>query len=343
MTATETHVLLVNLGTPDRPDELAVREFLEEFLSDPMVIDLPRWLWQPILRKMVLRSRPRRVAELYRSIWYQEACGPVCPADGCSPLTCGTRRMASSLQEALGERAKVDWAFRYGARSIENGLASAREAARVLVVPLFPQRTDSTSGSIIAETERAAEELQMSERVEILSVPADAPGYVAGLADRCRKALGEADGLVEHLLVSYHGIPTRYDRREGGVYVADCEATTRALLEKLGWNPADATVCYQSKFGPEPWLKPATAGLLETLPERGVRSVAVVTPGFLTEGLETLEEIAQQGREDFLEAGGERFVYLPAVEAHPDLIVEIADAVKGRSSTPRAGSRREAS
>lgn len=321
------HVLLVNLGTPQEPEEESVREFLLEFLSDPQVIDYPGWFWQPILRGMVLRSRPREVAELYRSIWYERPCGKICPGGGCSPLDCGSRRIAAALRERLGPEYDVDWAYRYGPRSIERGLAAFDDGAPVVVVPLFPQRTCSTSGSIIEEAGRVAAERRMEERVRILEIPADEPGYVRGLAARCRDALEGRRDRPGHLIVSFHGIPKRYDRREGGRYVEDCRRTTGALLESLGWDPGRATLAFQSKFGPEPWLLPATAERIESLPAEGIRRLAVVTPGFLTEGLETLEEIGQRGRESFLESGGEEYAYLPAVEDHEAFVRGLAGRV----------------
>ncbi len=336
-----TTVLLVNLGTPIAPTAEAVRTFLQEFLSDPLVIDLPRWLWQPILRRMVLRSRPQRVAELYESIWYRTPCGPVCPGGGCSPLECGTRRLAAAVGQRLDASYRVDWAYRYGERSIRRGLQAAIDAGAdsILVVPLFPQRTCSTSGSIERETERAAAELGIGCRVQLLQIEPGDRGYAAGLAARARARLAEEAAPPEHLLVSFHGIPTRYDRREGGQYVRDCRATTDALLRELSWPRQRATLCYQSKFGPEPWLKPATAKVVEGMPARGVRRLAVITPGFLTEGLETLEEIAVQARDAFLAAGGERFLYLPAVEDAPAFAATLEALVRGAA----APARREAS
>lgn len=315
--------LLVNLGTPAAPRAEEVRVFLREFLSDPQVIDFPAWLWQPILRGMVLRKRPARVAELYESIWYQEPCS-VCPADGCSPLECGTRRIARAVRARMTSGHRLDWCYRYGERSIENGIreAIAAGSSTVRLIPLFPQRTCSTTGSIVDEARRVASRIDTS--IEVVFVPPDSPGFVEGLAARVRDRLAIEEQRPEHLLISFHGIPRRYDRREGGLYRRDCERTTEALLGALEWPPDDASLCFQSKFGPERWLEPATADLIESLPGRGVRRLAVVTPGFVTEGLETLEEIGQQGAEAFREAGGERFVYLPAVEDHPDFVRDLA-------------------
>jgi len=301
-------MLIVNLGTPDAPTPEAVHKFLLEFLSDPGVIDLPRWLWQPILRNMVLRSRPRKVAELYRSIWME----------GGSPLAVGTRAIADGVKELAGDRFEVVWAYRYGDRSIEWAFENhVGVDTDVAVVPLYAHHTSSTSASVFLEAERVARRRGVADNVRRVELAPDDPGFIEALAQRCREAFAQAGAKPRHLLLSYHGIPTRYDRREGGRYSSDCRATSAALLRALDWDPDRATHCYQSKFGPEPWLKPTTAGLIEELPGKGIGSLGVVTPAFLTDGLETIEEIGIKGREAFEEAGGEAYVRVPATGAHP--------------------------
>jgi len=301
-------MLIVNLGTPDAPTPEAVHKFLLEFLSDPGVIDLPRWLWQPILRNMVLRSRPRRVAELYRSIWME----------GGSPLAVGTRAIADGVRELAGDRFEVVWAYRYGDRSIEWAFENhVGVDTDVAVVPLYAHHTSSTSASVFLEAERVARRRGVADNVRRVELAPDDPGFIEALAQRCREAFAQAGAEPRHLLLSYHGIPTRYDRREGGRYSSDCRATTAALLRALDWDADRATHCYQSKFGPEPWLKPTTAGLIEELAGKGIGSLGVVAPAFLTDGLETIEEIGIKGREAFEEAGGEAYVRVPATGAHP--------------------------
>jgi ferrochelatase len=304
-------MLIVNLGTPRAPTPEAVREFLLEFLSDPGVIDLPRWLWQPILRKLVLRSRPRKVAELYRSIWME----------GGSPLEVGTRAIADGVERLAGDRFEVVWAYRYGKRSIDWAFENHVDAdTEVAVVPLYNHHTSSTSESVFLEAERVGRQRGVLENVRRVELLPDDPGFIAALAQRCRETFARDGGEPRHLLLSYHGIPTRYDRREGGRYSADCRATTSALLRALDWDSVRATHCYQSKFGPEPWLKPTTADLIEELPGKGVLSLGVVTPGFLTDGLETIEEIGIQGAESFEAAGGEAYLRVPAIEDHPAML-----------------------
>jgi ferrochelatase len=303
------HLVLVNLGTPVAPHPPAVREFLDEFLSDPAVVDLPRWLWLPILRGMVLRSRPTRVAEQYESIW--TAAG--------SPLRVATEQIVAGVRERAAERFHVSAAYRYGEPSLDTVMRAlaSESGGPIIVSPFFPQRTDATTGTAFRRAREAAERAGIAMRVvERLLHPAD-PGYVAAMASQWRRSLAGSDHDIEHLVISFHGIPLRYNRREGEIYVRDCETTTRAFLEAINWPRDRTTLAYQSKFGPEPWLTPATAGVLEQLPRRGVRSVAVMTPGFLTEGLETLEEIGIRGRASFLRAGGTHFTRIGSVEAEP--------------------------
>lgn len=309
-------LVLVNLGTPREPTADSVREFLDEFLSDPAVVDWPRLIWQPVLRGIVLRKRPARVAELYESIWTPEG----------SPLRVETDAIVAGVRDRSGGRFQVSAAYRYGEPSLDTVMRelAGNRGGQVIVCPLFPQRTEATTGTAFRRAREAAARNGVSGRlVERLMEPDD-PGYVRAMAAQWRHAQREAGHEIEHIVVSFHGIPVRYDRREGGVYVRDCEATTRAFLEAIDWPRDRATLAYQSVFGPEPWLKPATATVLEELPRRGVRSVAVITPGFLTEGLETIEEIGIRGRESFLEAGGAHFVRVGSVAREPEFLDAVA-------------------
>ncbi len=311
-----TQLVLVNLGTPREPTAAAVREFLDEFLSDPAVVDWPRFVWQPILRGIVLRKRPARVAEQYESIW----------SPGGSPLRVETEAIVAGVRERSGGRFHASAAYRYGEPSLDTVMRRlARDSTGpVIVCPLFPQRTDATTGTAFLRAREAAARNEIADRVVERLMPPDDPGYVRAMAEQWHRALREAGHEVEHIVVSFHGIPVRYDRREGGMYVRDCEATTRAFLEAIDWPRDRATLAYQSVFGPEPWLKPATATILEELPRRGVRSVAVITPGFVTDGLETIEEIGIRGRESFVQAGGEHFVRVGSVAAEPAFLDAVA-------------------
>lgn len=335
-------IILVNLGTTKEPTAPAVREFLDEFLSDPYVIDLPRWIWLPILRGIILRTRPKRVAKLYASIW---------GSDG-SPLDSGTRRMTKALAEMLGDAACVQFAYRYGRPSIPDSLFDLfrRGRDRITLVPLYPQPTGSTTVTIEAlvdETlKRARREFSRAlDRVEVSAPPPDCPGYIEALKSRCRETFDREGWTPHHLVISFHGIPVRYDKNEKGMYSRACRVTADALLEALDWDPARSTLTYQSTFGPERWLIPATDKTLEELPGRGTESVAVVCPGFLTDGLETLEEIGEQGRETFLEAGGKRYCLVPAVEEHPAMIRSLAHAAgfhRSESSARRSSANSSA-
>lgn len=309
-------LLLVNLGTPTAPTPEAVREFLDEFLSDPDVVDLPWLLWQPILQGIVLRTRPKRVAHQYASIW----------TDAGSPLRVATERMVAALRDRSAGRYTVSSAYRYGGPSLDTVM---QESARtgggsVVLVPLFPQRTGATTGTAFQRGREAAARAGIANRLVERAIPAAAPGYIAAMVARWQEALDTAPTQPEHLVVSFHGIPTRYNRREKAIYTKDCEETTAALLKAIGWPADRMTLAYQSKFGPEPWLLPATADVLVKLPRRGITNVAVITPGFVTDGLETIEEIGIRGREDFEAAGGRHYLRIAAVEDH----VEFLDALE---------------
>jgi len=284
------------------------------------VVDLPRLLWGPLLRRVILPRRAPRSARLYQSIW---------TADG-SPLELGTRRVVTALAARVAGGATVEHAHRYGAPALAAAIAGAARAnaGRIVLALLFAHRTASATGGLIAFAKDTARRLGVADRLRVALVAPDDPGYVRALAARLDEARAAAPREPEHLVVSFHGIPKRHDRREGGVYQADCQATTRALLAETRWPPARATLCYQSRFGPEPWLGPGTARVLAGLPGRGVRRITVITPGFLTDGLETLEEIGVAGREIFENAGGEEYTRARAVEDHPGFIDALARAIE---------------
>ena len=307
--------ILVNLGTPRAPTAEAVRGFLAEFLSDPMVVDWPRWLWIPILKGIVLRRRPARIAKLYASIWTPEG----------SPLAVATEALHRDLQAHLGEACFVSHAYRYGTPSIPQVLARAlARAETVTLVPLYPQRTASSSGTVVRLVERLAREARASERVRVAHVPPDDPDYIAALTRQVRAA--SASAQPDHLVVSFHSIPARVNRSEGRRYSKACECTYRAVLRALDWDLAAASLTYQSKFGPEPWLGPQTEPVLAALASRGIRHAAVLTPGFLTPGLETVEEIGVRARAVFTEAGGTRLSVVPSPCESPELLRALARA-----------------
>lgn len=315
------HLVVLNLGTPVAATPEAVREFLAEFLSDPAVVDFPRWLWQPILRGMILKSRPARVAHQYESIWTPEG----------SPLRVATERIVEGLKGLSGGRFGVSAAYRYGEPSLDSEFERLARVhpGPIVMVPLFPQRTDATTGTAIRRAEEAAQRFGLAERLVSRVIPPDDAGYIAALAARWREALALLPEPPDHLVVSFHGIPVRYERREQNVYTTDCQVTTRAFLQAIDWPAERATLSYQSKFGPERWLTPATADVLADLPDDRVRSVAVIAPGFLTEGLETLEELGIRGRETFVDAGGKTLTLVGAVEDHPAFLPSLAALATG--------------
>ena len=256
------------------------------------------------------------MAALYRTIW----------TDAGSPLAVESERLLDAVRADLGDQGSASLAYSYGPQNLEAAVAAAAaRAERLVVAPLFPQRTASSAGTVEATAHAIAERLGLEERLSVAHLdPAD-PGYVVALADRLRTAVQEAGNAEpEHLVFSFHSIPAAVDRREGGRYQADCRRTAEALTAAVAWKEERTTVCFQSRFGRTPWLGPATAATLADLAARGVKRVAVSAPGFLTDGLETLEELSQRGRETFLAAGGKSFVLARAPAGHPALAHALA-------------------
>ncbi|MGE0190511.1 MAG: ferrochelatase [Planctomycetota bacterium] len=312
-------IVLVNLGTPAAPTPDGVRSFLAEFLADPDVVDWPRWIWMPVLKGIILRRRPARVAELYASIW---------TGDG-SPLAASTVALARDLARHVGDRATVSHAYRYGAPAAADVIREARaRASRVIVVPLFAQPTASSSGTVERLARRVASESEGAP-VVVHHMPPDDAHYIGAVAKRCEEALAALpDGPAPHLLASFHSLPARVDRKEGRRYTSACLRTVEALGRALGQTAPTVEVAYQSRFGPEPWLGPATEGRLVALARAGVRRVVVAAPGFLTPGLETLEELGVRGREAFQAAGGEDFALVEAPAGRPELLRALAASLE---------------
>jgi ferrochelatase len=321
--------ILVNLGTPTAPTAAAVRAFLAEFLADPLVVDLPAFLWRPILRGIVLRTRPARVAKGYAAIWTPEG----------SPLAAWTKRLAKSLAERVEPGLDVHAAYRYGESNRADGidridrvLARALDTAdQVVVRTLFPHPTAASSGTIEALVRATAARLGAADRVVLAPLAPDAPGYVAAQVERIEAAERRlAGGRADCILLSFHGLPARVDRREGGRYSRACAATAAAVAARLGRPAAEIVRAYQSRFGPGAWLKPATADLLVARAAAGARRVVVATPGFLTPGLETLEELGLRGRADFLRAGGVELRLADPPTDHPAFLDELVALVVSR-------------
>ena len=302
-------VLLVNLGTPDDTSPVAVRRYLKQFLSDRRVVEIPPLAWQPILRGIILNTRPRRSAHAYAKIWDHDADD--------SPLRVITRAQAEALQAAM-PGVMVDWAMRYGNPSIEARLTALRDAGctRILVAPLYPQYCAATTATVMDTAFGVLKRWRWQPALRTLPPYHDDPAYIDALARSIETSLSSLDFEPELLIASFHGMPAR-TLKLGDPYHCHCQKTARLLRERLGWGEDRLRVTFQSRFGRAEWLKPYTDATLRELPGQGIRRVAVVAPGFAADCLETLEEIAMQGREAFERAGGERFAYLPCLNASP--------------------------
>jgi ferrochelatase len=305
-------VLLVNLGTPEGTGYWPMRRYLSEFLSDRRVIEWPRTVWQPILQGIVLSVRPKRSGRLYDLIWNRER--------NESPLRTYTRSQAEKLAAELAaeENVVVDWAMRYGRPSIPERLDALSTAGceRILVFPLYPQYSATTTATV---NDKAFEALQNMRRQPALrTVPPyhDAPIYIDALAESIAVHLAELEFEPEVVLASYHGVPVSYFRK-GDPYHCHCHKTSRLLRERLGWREERLLTTFQSRFGPEEWLQPYTDKTVERLAKDGIRRIAVVNPGFVSDCLETLEEIAVQNRDIFLRSGGDRFMHIPCLNDSP--------------------------
>lgn len=294
-------VLLINLGTPDGPDVRSVRRYLAEFLSDPRVVELPRLLWQPILRGAVLTTRPKKSAHAYAQVWRDDG----------SPLAVFTRAQAVALADAFGPGVTVDWAMRYGAPAIGERIAALKDAGceRILIAPLYPQYCAATTATANDAAFAALARMRWQPALRTLPPYHDDPAYIGALSESVERGLAALDFAPEALLVSFHGMPAR-TLTLGDPYHCQCRKTARLLGEALG---REVTVTFQSRFGSAKWLEPATDKVLEELPARGVTRVAILAPGFSADCLETLEELAIRGRESFEAAGGRDFAYLPCL------------------------------
>jgi ferrochelatase len=310
-----TAVLLVNLGSPDAPTPAATRRYLREFLTDPRVIELPRWLWRPILELAILPRRPKASAAKYAQIWTEAG----------SPLTVATRQLAEGLQALWGESGPlVRWAMRYGNPNVRDELVSLQQAGvrRLLVVPLYPQYCASTTGSVFDAVTRVLQRWRDVPEVRFVRHWHDHPVWVERVAATLRRVFDQ-DGEPEQLLFSFHGMPLK-TLYAGDPYHCECQKSARLIAEALRLPRERWQVTFQSRFGPAKWLQPYTQETLEQLARSGVKRVAVVCPGFVADCLETLEEIAIECREAFLAAGGEHFTYVPCLNADPEWILDFA-------------------
>ncbi|MCW1435431.1 ferrochelatase [Citrobacter freundii] len=309
MRQTKTGILLANLGTPDAPTPEAVKRYLRQFLSDQRVVDTSPALWWPLLRGVILPLRAPRVAKLYQSIWMEDG----------SPLMVYSKAQQQALAQRL-PNTPVALGMSYGSPSLESAvdelLASGVE--HMVVLPLYPQYSCSTVAAVWDELARILARKRSIPGISFIRDYADDSSYIDALAKSARDSFAQ-HGEPDLLLLSYHGIPQRY-ANEGDDYPQRCRDTTRELVSALGLPPEKVMMTFQSRFGREPWLTPYTDETLKMLAEKGTRHIQVMCPGFAADCLETLEEIAVQNREIFLEAGGKQYEYIPALNATPEHI-----------------------
>jgi protoporphyrin/coproporphyrin ferrochelatase len=312
-----TALLLVNLGTPDEPTAPALRRYLAEFLSDPRVVEIPRLVWMPILHGIILRTRPARSAAKYATVWMPEG----------SPLAVWTQRQADALGKELaarGHQLLVRQAMRYGNPGIPAVMDALRAAGatRVLVLPLYPQYAAATTASVADKVLQWSTQARRMPELRFINEYADDPGYVAALAERVHAHWAEK-GRGDKLVLSFHGVPHR-SLTLGDPYHCQCHKTARLLGQALSLGKDEILVTFQSRFGKAKWLEPYTEPTLKALAAQGVKRVDVMCPGFVADCLETLEEIAQEAHEAFIEAGGEQFHYIECLNAQPSWIAALA-------------------
>lgn len=298
-------VLLINLGTPDAPEPRAVKRYLGEFLSDQRVVELPAIAWQPILRGIILNTRPKKSAHAYSQVWTEQG----------SPLAAVTRAQAEGLKDAFGPEVLVDWGMRYGNPAIGERLRAMKAAGceRILLAPLYPQYCAATTATANDKAFAALAGMRWQPAIRTLPPYHDHPAYIDALAQTVREDLAKLSFTPDAIVASFHGMPQR-TLELGDPYHCHCQKTGRLLSEALG---IELVVAFQSRFGRAKWLGPATDDTLAALARAGKRRVAIVAPGFSADCVETLEELAIRGRETFEEAGGTDFAYLPCLNAEP--------------------------
>ncbi len=317
-------VLLVNLGSPDTPDAKGVRKYLAEFLSDTRVIEIPVIAWQMILHGIILRTRPKKVAHAYDSIWFHDKAGEYSGA----PLLVYGEKIRDALQSQFEGRVCVKLAMRYGNPSLKSVLDEiiAGDNSRVLVLPMYPQYSATTVATAIDQVNKHVRKMRFVPELRFVRSYYYEPFYLDALANRI-KAFWETHEKPEKLIFSYHGIPQR-NVKLGDRYYADCLATTAGVVERLNLREDEYLTTFQSRFGPQQWLQPYTDKTMEALPHEGVKSIHILSPAFSADCLETLEELAILNRGIFLENGGQSFEYIPALnddKAHIDVFSRLIE------------------
>lgn len=317
-------VLLANLGTPDGYDYWSMRRYLNEFLSDRRVIDYSPWKWQPLLQLVILTKRPFTSGAAYKSIWNEEA--------GESPLATITKAQTAAIAQAMQKRhggdVVVDYCMRYGNPSTRSKVRKLIDAGcqKILFFPLYPQHAGATSATACDAFFKALRSEKWQPAVRTVPPYFDQPSYIDALAQSVERAYAAIEVEPDILVTSYHGVPQRY-LMEGDPYHCQCQKTTRLLKERLGWRDDKITVTFQSRFGPEEWLKPYTVEEVARLAQAGKKNIAVIAPAFSADCIETLEEINEEIRESFEEAGGETFTYIPCLNDDSDHIAALAGVI----------------
>jgi protoporphyrin/coproporphyrin ferrochelatase len=298
-------VLLVNLGTPDAPTASAVKRYLKQFLSDRRVVEIPALIWQPILRGIILNTRPQKSAKAYAKVW----------TDKGSPLAFFTAAQTEALAGRMGNAADVRYAMRYGNPSVGDQLAAMKQAGcnRILIAPLYPQYSGATTGTVLDEAYANLTKMRWHPAIRTLPAYHDDAAYIGALKTSVEASLAGLDFTPDSVVISFHGMPER-TLHLGDPYHCHCQKTARLLSEAMG---RDLVVSFQSRFGRAKWLEPATDATIERLAHEGKKKVAIFAPGFSVDCLETLEELAIQGREQFEEAGGTHFAYMPCLNDSP--------------------------
>jgi len=318
-------ILLANLGTPDDYSYWPMRRYLNEFLSDQRVIDYPKWKWQPLLQLIILTKRPFTSGAAYKSIWNHDK--------GESPLMTITRdqttKLASEMQARHGDRVMVDFCMRYGNPSTKSKVRAMVEAGcdRILFAPLYPQYAGATTATANDQFFRALMAETWQPAVRTLPAYFDHPAYIEALAGSIERAYADMQTRPDLLVASYHGMPERY-LMQGDPYHCQCQKVTRLVRERLGWDAGQMVTTFQSKFGPEEWLKPYTVEEVARLAQAGKKRIAVIAPAFSADCIETLEEINEEIRESFVEAGGQEFTYIPCLnddDAHIAALARVID------------------
>ncbi|PMR76650.1 ferrochelatase [Billgrantia endophytica] len=318
-------VLLANLGTPDATDYWSMRRYLNEFLSDKRVVDYPGWKWQPLLQLIILSRRPFSSGEAYRSIWNTDR--------NESPLLTITRDQAHKIAEGLhatyGDQVVVDFCMRYGNPSTDSVLRrmQAQGCERILFFPLYPQYASPTTATANDQAFRTLMTLKWQPAFRTVPAYFEEPAYLDALAASVEEAYEAAEARPEVLVASYHGVPKRY-LMEGDPYHCQCQKTTRLLKERLGWSDDAIVTAFQSRFGPEEWVGPATVEFVAELARQGRKHIAVVSPAFSADCVETLEEINEEIKGSFLAAGGERFTYVPCLNDRDDHIQALLGIIR---------------